>query len=221
MRGYLTFLIVFAACLLTISLIQFDINAKYSNSAGALWTERYYQAEMNIKEAVIEAAREGAVEGVVSYCESYAASDCSKRLADGDVSAVPNIDCIEYYVNKKAVEKINSLNGLETDGMAFFISVDPLYSLSYSICETQPCGITQPSDEKRVVSVFNVDLSNLPAMSVPVRPDDGRKALSGAVLQIKKDSHTQKTPITITIKNPGFDDVVFDMPPVSIGDVGP
>lgn len=216
MRGYLTFLIVFAACLITISLIQFNMNAKYSNSARALWTERYYQAEMNIKEAIVEAVREGAAEGVISYCESYVYYGCAERLATGDASAAPNIDCVEYYVNKKVVEKIGSLNGLETDGMTFFISIDPSYSLSYSSCETNPCGISSPSNEQRVVSVFNVDLSNLPAMSVPVNPDDGRKALSGATLQIKRDSHTQKTPITITIKNPGYDDAVFDMPPLEI-----
>lgn len=218
MRGYFSFLIVFAACLLLVSLVQFNVNSKYSNPAGSLWVERYYQAEMNIKEAIVEAAREGAVEGIIAYSEIYSSSGCAARLADGDLTATPNLDCVEYYINKRAVEKISALDGSETDGMRFAVMIDPQYaSAAYdNICETQPCGVIAPPAGKKVVGVFDLDPASLPLDSQPVAFGDAEKALGGTTLQIKKDLYTQQSPIRITIKNAGFDDVTFYMPAISI-----
>jgi len=218
MRGYLTFLVVFAACLLLVSLFQFNANAKYSNSASAIWIERYNQAEMNIKEAIVEAVREGAVEGVYEYAKAYVDSGCPGRLAEGDLSAVPNMDCIEYYVNKKSVEKIKGLDGRETDGMKFLISIDPIYELNEAedVCERMPCGSTPQITQKLVVEMFGFDVNkNLPQKEA-TGISDSDALLNGVTLRIKKDEMTQRTPITITVRHDGFDDVVFNMPEVEI-----
>ncbi len=64
MRGYFSFVLVFLSLLLVFSLISVQ---PAHNSSQAISIERAYGLSMNVKEAVIEAAREGAEEGFGSY----------------------------------------------------------------------------------------------------------------------------------------------------------
>ncbi len=68
MRGYFTFLIVFVSFALLLSLVQLNLNSKTHDQSKAIWTERFYRVQMNVKEVLLEAAREGALDGFNSYC---------------------------------------------------------------------------------------------------------------------------------------------------------
>ena len=91
MRGYLTFLIVFAAYLLLISLAQLNTNAKTSDLGSAIWVERYYQVQMNTKEAVVEAAREGAREGLKSYSVKFV--ECAVQTCSAECVGSGGVEC--------------------------------------------------------------------------------------------------------------------------------
>lgn len=67
MKGYFTFLIVFAAFALLISLAELNLNSKTHNFSSAIKSERFYRVQMNVKEVLIEAARQGALEGFIQY----------------------------------------------------------------------------------------------------------------------------------------------------------
>ena len=153
MRGYFTFLIVFAAFLLLISLAQFNTNAKTSNLGPAIWVERYYQVQMNAKEAVVEAAREGAKEGFFQYSAeltecaiaecapkcgvtTVAAAGCFAGCVPSEIAGSYSSDCLQRKVNSVAAEKIKSLNNFEFDSE---IAVEIVVSSSVDTDTCMPC----------------------------------------------------------------------------------
>lgn len=77
MRGYFTFLIVFAAFALLLSLTQLNLNSKSHNLSGAITTEKFYRVQMNAKEVVIESARQGAQKGFDAYAATHSLAACS------------------------------------------------------------------------------------------------------------------------------------------------
>ncbi len=81
LKGYFAFLIVFAAFALLISLAQLNLNSKVHDSSKAIWTERFYRVQMNVKEVLIEAARQGALEGFNAYCAVTPADKFDGSLA--------------------------------------------------------------------------------------------------------------------------------------------
>lgn|GEM_PF-4347879 len=81
MKGYFAFLIVFAAFALLISLAQLNLNSKSHDVSSAIWTERFYHIQMNVKEVITEAARQGALDGFNTYCAVTPANDFDARLA--------------------------------------------------------------------------------------------------------------------------------------------
>jgi hypothetical protein len=113
-------LIVFAAFLLLISLANYNVNAKTNNLGSAIWVERYYQAEMNAKEAVIEAARQGAVEGAEAYFTS--AAQCTNPPY-----TYPNIQCLGKDINSKAIEAIEEIDGKTFDGLLVSVQLTGIY----------------------------------------------------------------------------------------------
>jgi len=154
MRGYFTFLIVFAAFLLVISLAQFNTNAKTSNLGPAIWVERYYQVQLNAKEAVVEAAREGAREGFFLYsaeltecaiakctpecgATTIAAAGCFAGCVPSEIAGSYSGDCLQRKINSAAVEKIKSLNNIEFDSE---IAVEVVVSASVDTDTCMPCN---------------------------------------------------------------------------------
>lgn len=76
MRGYFTFLIVFAAFALLISLAQLNLNSKSHNLSGAIVTEKFYRTQMNVKEVITESARQGAQAGFDAYAATHTLAAC-------------------------------------------------------------------------------------------------------------------------------------------------
>jgi len=76
-RGYFTFLIVFAAFALLLSLAQLNLNSKSHNLSGAIITEKFYRVQMNVKEVIIESARQGAQKGFDDYASTHTLAACS------------------------------------------------------------------------------------------------------------------------------------------------
>lgn len=164
MRGYFTFLIVFAAFLLLISLAQFNSNAKTSNAGSAIWVERYYQVQMNAKEAVVEAAREGAKQGFSDYFSSLTidcglkkcVSECAKCSAvspaclTGEGCVATGAACTECTacVGAKAVSKFSvpCLNRkINAAGVAKIKSLDAVrfdqeIDVKFQVPEVEDCS---------------------------------------------------------------------------------
>ncbi len=86
MKGYFTFLIVFAAFALLLSLVQLNLNSKSHDTSTAIWTERFYRVQMNVKEVLIEASREGAEEGFNNYCMMTPSDKFHSSLAGASVN---------------------------------------------------------------------------------------------------------------------------------------
>ncbi len=107
MRGYVTFLIVFAAFALLISLVELNLNSKTHNLSDAIMSERFYRLQMNVKEVVVEAARQGAQEGFQSYAATHWQSACPDdpqycfKQPDAEASA-------EFHALEKIREAVNT-----------------------------------------------------------------------------------------------------------------
>jgi len=223
MRGYFTFLIVLAACLLIVSLFQFNINSKYSNTGRAIWVERYHQTEMNVKEAIVEAAREGAREGLAAYISCLLSSAITSKKMP-----VPDINCIKIYVNYFAVEKIASINGAAIDNMAINLDIDPKYYPPPDIslcpppkCECTSCSSSSPGQNKNLNFLLDGDFNQtittindknkwdaLKNGQEDVN-DTAKTALSQSILTIQNDA------ITVRI-NSGVGNVSFKMPQAEV-----
>ena len=157
MRGYFTFLIVFAAFLLLISLAQFNTNAKTSNTGSAIWVERYYQAQMNGKEAIAEAAREGAKSGATSFFTDYIALCVAPKIAAHQPPDPPNLICLRKSVNTEAVDRITQLDGAYFEGLQATVQ---LGDHDYGKCAT-PCDKTVLAASDLLVDC-NPDVTRLP-----------------------------------------------------------
>ncbi|MFH1221568.1 MAG: hypothetical protein V1492_00610 [Candidatus Micrarchaeota archaeon] len=157
MRGYFTFLIVFAAFLLLVSLAQFNSNAKQSNAGSAIWVERYYQAQMNGKEAIAEAAREGAKSGAASFFTEYVAECVVAKVAARQPPEQPNFICLKKSVNTAAVDRIKQLDNAYFEGLHATLQ---LGEYDYGKCLT-PCDKTVTSAANLLVDC-NPDAGKLP-----------------------------------------------------------
>jgi hypothetical protein len=87
LKGYFTFLIVFAAFALLLSLVQLNLNSKSHDTSTAIWTERFYRVQMNVKEVIVEAAREGAADGFDAYCAVTPPDEFSSSTATASINA--------------------------------------------------------------------------------------------------------------------------------------
>ncbi len=88
MRGYLSFILVFIAVLLLLSLLRLH-DASYSTDLSkAVAAERTYAVQMNAKESVIEAARQGALGGFSDYDATHDIRLC-RHCPDSFCSAIP------------------------------------------------------------------------------------------------------------------------------------
>lgn len=76
LRGYFTFLIVFAAFALLISLAELNLNSKTHNLSSAITTEKFYRIQMNVKEVIVESARQGAQQGFDAYAATHTEAAC-------------------------------------------------------------------------------------------------------------------------------------------------
>jgi len=165
MRGYFTFLIVLAACLLIVSLFQFNINSKYSNTGRAIWVDRYHQTEMNVKEAIVEAAREGVIEGTLQYAFIY--YECLQAAAapGNQKAVVPSVSWLKKCMNEYAYKKIVSLNDLEVDGMKIKVSLSPQYNPDLSPLSCSPSNSASICGDNTNLNLNNliIDIDNLPS----------------------------------------------------------
>ena len=100
MRGYFSFILVFASVLLLLNLFHSfsDLNDNYSKEIAI---EKAYQLQLNAKEAIMEAARQGARQGLIEYTLLHA--------IEGDYSLEDARDA----ARKKAFERISTLHGWE------------------------------------------------------------------------------------------------------------
>lgn len=76
MRGYVSFVLVFVAAGILLSSYSMLTPAYSSDLSKAVWVERAYGLQMNIKEAAIESIRQGAQEGFDGYDSSHSLEDC-------------------------------------------------------------------------------------------------------------------------------------------------
>lgn len=84
MRGYLSFLLAFASVFLILSFIEASEQSGKISFSKAIAAERAYQAQMNAKEAVLEAAHDGAAEGFRIYNSTHTVAACADP-ATGDL----------------------------------------------------------------------------------------------------------------------------------------
>lgn len=214
MKGYFTFFIVFAASLLIISLAQFNISSKYSNYGKAIWVESYYQSEMNIKEAIFEAAREGAIEGVYSYVGNYIAKCVAMQP---EAPSPPNLDCLKIELNKKAVEKIKSLDNQKAENLVFRVSIGPDYDPVFQPSCLSPCPPESPPYINYVVLpsldplkfkdfMYNYN-SNLFYLGI-----DNKKEVATFIT----DLVITENAIMVTMSREGLEDVSFPIPQAKV-----
>ena len=180
MRGYFTFLIVFAAFLLLISLAQFNTSAKTSNLGPAIWVERYYQVQMNAKEAVVEASREGVRDGLTSYTAKFigcAAVECAAKcsacitvagcalcgecIEDKIADLSKSVPCIQREINAKSIEKIRSLNNADFDSEIDVCIYFEDYEEKTCLNVCNPSSDDQDVDNAKLVVNPTINIGNL------------------------------------------------------------
>ena len=76
MRGYLSFVLAFLSLALLLSLLLLSQAADSTDLSRAIAVSRTYGVLMNMKEAVLEAARLGGEEGFASYDDSHSIASC-------------------------------------------------------------------------------------------------------------------------------------------------
>jgi len=240
MRGYFTFLIVFAAYLLLISLAQFNTNAKTSNLGSAIWVERYYQVQLNAKEAVVEASREGVRDGLTSYTTKFlecaiaecsaecsacitvaGCALCSECIADKIADLSKSTPCIQREINAKSIEKIKSLDSAVFDPE---ITVDiELHDYEDDTCLNvcDPSSADQHIDNTKMLISPSVNIGNL-SFSMEfidsIELDDldaSAYNLVGRLLDGIIPKFTIKgEKITMTFEHDGWDTVSVSMPEI-------
>ncbi len=67
MKGYISFILVFASIFLILTFITINLSSTDFNLARAVSAERTYQIQLNLKEAMIESAKQGAMNGFEKY----------------------------------------------------------------------------------------------------------------------------------------------------------
>jgi len=241
MRGYFTFLIVFAAFLLLISLAQFNTNAKTSNLGPAIWVERYYQVQMNAKEAVAEASREGVRDGLTSYTAKFlecatveCAAKCSacitvagcalcgecieSKIADLSKST----PCIKREINAKSIEKIKSLDSAGFDPeISVGISLQD-YEDSTCINVCNPSSADQHVDDAKLIVSPTLNVGNLSFTTEfidSIELDDLDASASNLVGQVIAEVTPKFTikgeKITMSLEHSGWDTVSMEMPAIT------
>ncbi|MEM4208444.1 MAG: hypothetical protein QW153_02565 [Candidatus Bilamarchaeaceae archaeon] len=210
MRGYLTFVIVFAACLLILSLAQFNVTSKYSNMGRSIWVESYYQHEMNVKEAIFEAAREGAVEGIINYAREYVTTCVASRP---EAPSPPNIDCLKIRINEKAVDKIKALDNQRLDGALIKVLIRSDYEpLIQQKCMT-PCPQSQTLiNYNYVVLADGIDLNEFDDFINSYKTSSSSLNQFEKIAGIVPRFYLTDGVIIVTISRQGFEDLVFQIP---------
>lgn len=106
MKGFFSFIILFALVLLIIQSSSYFSDSDSFSTDKLIYIERIYQLEMNLKESIEEGAREGAIEGFSLYLLSTPANEF-------------NVDDAEQYVRISVHEKLSSLNSVSLEDFDF------------------------------------------------------------------------------------------------------
>jgi len=117
MRAFLSFLIVFAAFAIILTILSASISTKQLNLSKSIEIERMHAIQMNIKELIIESARLGANTGLIEYLES--------RIAEGKILNKPviiNEEEAKIAARKKSQEYLKNIIKPE-----FYDNFDRLY----------------------------------------------------------------------------------------------
>ena len=77
MRGYFSFIVAFACCILLVSLLGLQAAACRRDDSLAIATERAYSAMMDAKAAMLESCRQGALLGFGAYDAVHDAASCA------------------------------------------------------------------------------------------------------------------------------------------------
>lgn len=102
MKGYFTFVLVFISVILVLNSFEnYALNASQSH-AKQISIERAYQIQLNVKEAMLEAARSGAQAGLEEYVLTHPEDEFD--IAEAREAA-----------RKKALELVSRLDGWEFD----------------------------------------------------------------------------------------------------------
>ncbi|HIE56406.1 MAG TPA: hypothetical protein EYP90_14745 [Chromatiaceae bacterium] len=82
MKGYLSFVLVFASVILILGFVQADLSAGTVDLSRAISAERAYQAQMNVKEVLLEAAAQGGLRGYGAYADGRSELACVQYCPD-------------------------------------------------------------------------------------------------------------------------------------------
>ncbi|MEM4359260.1 MAG: hypothetical protein QXT45_01890 [Candidatus Bilamarchaeaceae archaeon] len=242
MRGYFTFVIVFAAYLLLISLAQFNTNAKTSNLGATIWVERYYQVQMNAKEAIIEAAREGAKEGVTEYTTGLIGCADRKCIGQKGGCAVSAAACLTgagcaitgsacaNYIRCMTTETLSTFSypcvkrkinfkAVEKIKSLNNVRFDPEIDASIKVKDVEDCrdvcnpDNTQPRQEDLVVT-SDADLSFLGDKDFWEKIFTGRTDINNTIYSLKGNVIIGDDRIVIILERPGWKKMEVEMPTV-------
>jgi len=170
MKGYLSFLLVFASAFLILTILQSYYAPNEVSFQKAIAAERVYQVEMNSKEAALEAVREGGREGFSIYNQSHFSFICNDPDLGGPLDPLCfRIDEAKIWVKAGAylylVKLGQSVSGQSMDVGIFCtssssLSDDEARDIARSIREQGSycpgCGLYQSATAN--VSVFAKDL---------------------------------------------------------------
>jgi hypothetical protein len=98
MRGYLSFILVFASLILLLTLLQAFSRSVDSNLSKEIAMGRAYHIQLNVRDAVLEAAAQGARDGFLEYTVLH--------VAEGDFDPA----AAREAARRKAYERMSALS---------------------------------------------------------------------------------------------------------------
>jgi len=121
MRGYLSFILVLASALTMLNLVILYWQPERIDLSKAIAIERVYQAQMNVKEVVLESIRRGGMEGFALYNSSHSVLFCDPELGG---PAHPNCFRIEEAGNWTRAGAFYKLTSVDTKSFDDDLEVD-------------------------------------------------------------------------------------------------
>ncbi|HGE72717.1 TPA: hypothetical protein ENX78_17905 [Candidatus Poribacteria bacterium] len=121
---------------------------------------------MNVKEAIVEAAREGVIEGTIQYAFIYISECLPAAAAPGNQKAVvPSVSWLKKCMNEYAYKKIVSLDNSEVDGMKIKVDLPSEYNPDLSPPSCSPSNSASICGDKTDLNLNKsiIEITDLPS----------------------------------------------------------
>lgn len=184
-RGYLSFLLVFASVLIVLSAIHIYLISGNIDASDAILAERTHQENMNLKELVLEAVREGGQDGYSFYDSLHSHESCVKYCPNMGACTLPHTPPCDLVQCELSCFRLSDAQKAAEDGA--ISRLQELAKTEFSEDFTLWCGEVSDSQSRKLAKRMREEKTTLSCENCMMVADESCTEYLNAEINVTPD----------------------------------